>query len=64
MVEQMLIQKAAAFSAEDSDIGNVTSTCMDIELHDNTPVQLNYHFVPKPLYAELKAYVEDLLSRG
>ena len=64
MVEQMLIQEAAAFSVEESDTGNVTSTCMGIKLHDNTPVQLNYHSVPKPLYAELKAHVEDLLNRG
>ena len=64
MVEQMLIQEAAAFSVEDSDIGNVASTSMDIKLHDNTAVQLNYHSVPKPLYAELKAHIEDLLNRG
>ena len=64
MVEQIIIQVAATFSVEDSDIGNVTSTCMDIKLHDNTPVQLNYHSVPKPLYAELKAHIEYLLSIG
>ena len=64
MVEQMLIQEAAAFSLEDSDIGNVTYTSMDIKLHDKTPVQLNYHSVPKPLYTELKANIEDLLKRG
>ena len=39
MVKQMLIQEAAAFTVEDSDIGNVTSTRMYIKLHDNTPVQ-------------------------
>ena len=39
MVKQMLIQEAAAFIVEDSDIGNVTSTRMYIKLHDNTPVQ-------------------------
>ena len=64
MVEQMLIQEAAAFSLEDSDIGNVTYTSMDIKLHDKTPAQLNYHSVPKPLYTELKAHIEDLLKRG
>ena len=64
MVEQMLIQEAAAFSLEDSDIGNVTYASMDIKLHDKTPVQLNYHSVPKPLYTELKAHIEDLLKRG
>ena len=64
MVEQIIIQVAAAFSVEDSDIGNVTSTCMDIKLHDNTPVQLNYHSVPKPLYAELKEHIEHLLKKA
>ena len=64
MVEQMLIREAAAFFVEDSDIGNVTSTSMDIKLHDNTPVQLTYHSVPKPLHVELKAHIEDLLNRG
>ena len=64
MVEQMLIQEAAAFSVEDSDIGNITSTSMDNKLHDNTPVQLNYHCVTKPLHAELKAHIKDLLSKS
>ena len=60
----MSIQEVAAFSVSNSDIGNVTSTSMDIKLHNNTPVQLNYHSVPKPLYAELKTHIEDLLNRG
>ena len=63
MVEQILIQETAVFSVEDSNIGNVTSTCMDIKLYDNTPVQLN-HSVPKSLYAEMKTHIEDLLNRG
>ena len=42
MIEQMFIQEAAAFSVEDSNIGNVTSASMDIKLHDHTPVQLTF----------------------
>lgn len=65
IVEQMLFQMAAAFSGKDLDIENVTSTNNYIKLHDNTPGQLNYHYVPKPpLYAELKVHIEDLLNRG
>ena len=60
--EEMLIQEAAAFSVEDSDIANVTSTSIAIKLH-NTGVQLKYHSVSKPLYAELKAHIVDLLNR-
>ena len=40
MVDQMFIQEAAALSVEKSDIGNVTSTSIDIKLHDNTPVHI------------------------
>ena len=54
MVKQMLIQEAAAFTVEDSDIGNVTSTRMYIKLRDNTPVQGNYHSVPKPILCRIK----------
>lgn len=51
MVEQMLVQVAAALSVEYLDIANVTFTSMDIKIHDNTSVQLNYHSVAKSLYA-------------
>ena len=40
MVDEMFIQEAAALSVEKSDIGNVTSTSIDIKLHDNTPVHI------------------------
>ena len=59
MVEQMLIQVAAALSVEDSDIANVTFTSMYIKLHDNTSVQVNYHSVPKSLYAEMKENIYE-----
>ena len=42
MIEQMFIKEAAAFSVEDSSIGNVTSTSMNIKLHENTPVHLPF----------------------
>ena len=37
---------------------------MDIPLNDKTPVQKNYVAVPRPLYPEVKSYVEDLLNRN
>ena len=40
MFDEMFIQEAAALSVEKSDIGNVTSTSIDIKLHDNTPVHI------------------------
>ena len=37
---------------------------MDIKLKDRTPVQKNYVAVPRPLYPEVKAYIEDLLNKN
>ena len=37
---------------------------MDINLTDSVPVQRKYTAIPRPLYAEIKQYVEDLLNRG
>ena len=35
---------------------------LNLDLEDQTPVQKNYVAVPKPLYPEVKAYIEDLLN--
>ena len=37
---------------------------MDISLTDSVPVQRKYTTLPRPLYAKVKQYVEDLLNRG
>ena len=63
-VQQLITREADVFSVVDSDIGNITSTQMEIKKQDKTPVQLNYHSVPKPLYAELKAHIENLYNKG
>ena len=36
---------------------------MDIKLKDHQPVQKNYMSMPRPLYAEVKQYIEDLFNR-
>ena len=48
----------------DSDIGNITPNQMEIKLQDKVPVQLNYHSVPKPQYAELRANIENFYKKG
>ena len=63
-VQQLITREADVFSVVDFDIGNITSTHMEIKLQDKTPVQLNCHSVPKPLYAELKAHIENLYNKG
>lgn len=37
---------------------------LGINLTDKVPVQKNYVAVPRPLYPEVKAYIEDLLNRN
>ena len=37
---------------------------MDIGLTSDQPVQKNYIPIPRPLYPEVKSYIENLLNRG
>ena len=46
------------FSVDDTNIAK-----LDINLSDQTPVQLNYHTVSRPLCAERKTYLEDLFNK-
>jgi hypothetical protein len=61
---QLLIEEADAFAIDDDDVGCITELQMDIKLNDSTPVQKNYVAVPRPLYPEVKAYIEDLLNKN
>jgi len=60
----LLREEAAAFSASDDDIGYIEDLEMPITLSDNKPVQKTYNAIPRPLYSEVKAFVEDLLNRN
>ena len=61
---QLLREESAAFSRDDSDIGDLPDLEMKINLSDNRPVQKNYASIPRPLYPEVKRYIEDLLNRN
>ena len=63
-VQQFITREADRFSVVDSDIGNITSTQIEIKLQDKTPIQLSYYSVPRLLYAELKAHIENLYNKG
>ena len=63
-VQQLITREADIFSVVDSDIGNITSTQMEIKFQDKTPVQLSYHHVLKPPHAELKAHLKNLYNKG
>ena len=62
-VQQMLKEEADSFSRE-GEIGDAKGLQMNIHLTDSVPVQKNYTAIPRPLYPEVKQYVEDLLNKG
>ena len=60
----MLSEEEESFSRGDSDIGCAQDLQMELKLHDQTPMQHTYRSLPRHLYEEVKAYIEDLLNRG
>ena len=59
----MLEEESLSFSENDSDIGQAKRLELEINLNDHSPVQKNYTAVPELLYAEVNAYIEDLLNK-
>lgn len=64
IVSQMLREESESFSRSDDDIGCVGNLQMDISLKDVEPVSKAYLSVPKPLYKEMKDYLQDLIAQG
>ena len=64
IVRKMLAKEAESFSKTNDDVGRAEELQVDINLTDSVPVQRKYTAIPRPLYAEVKQYVEDLLNRG
>ena len=60
---RFLSEEQESFSKDDSDIGRLPRLKLDIRLKNQIPVQKNYVAVPRPLYAQVKAYIKDLLNR-
>ena len=63
IVRKMLEEEAQSFSRTDDDVGRAEELQVDINLTDSVPVQKRYNAIPRPLHAEVKQYVEDLLNR-
>ena len=63
-IKHLLFEERDAFCVDDQDVGCAENLQLKINLSYKTPVQKNYIGVPKPLYPELKHYIEDLLNRG
>lgn len=63
IVREMLYEESNAFAQDDNDIGCIPSLQKTITLEDDIPVQRCYTSIPKPLYQEVKAYIQDLLAK-
>ena len=48
----------------DDEVGCVENLELEIQLKDNDPVRKNYISIPKPLYGEVREYLEDLINRN
>ena len=53
-----------SFSSSEQDIGCIPDLEMEINLKDSQPVQKKYTSIPRPLYPEVKQYIEDLLNQN
>ena len=60
---KLLCEEQNSFLRNDDDIGIVPDLKLNINLTDNIPVQKNVA-VPRPLYPEVRAYIEDLLNKN
>ena len=63
VAKAMLREECHSFARNDEDIGCINDLELGINLTTNEPVQKNYVSVPRPLYPEVKQYIEDLLNR-
>ena len=61
IVEKVLMEEADVFCRDKEDQGDVTDMLMDIQLVDNVPVVVPHRQIPRPLYDEVKNFVNDLI---
>ena len=64
MVFKLLTEEQDSFARDGNYIGCIKELELELDLVDHTPVQKNYIAVPKLLYPEVKAYIEDLLNQN
>ena len=64
IVRQMLQEEADAFARDENEVGCIDNLELEINLSDDQPVRKNYVSIPKPLYGEVKEYIEDLINRN
>ena len=61
LVQDMLVDVSAAFQRDKTDLGDLPDLQMEIALCDTVPVCVPHRHVPRPLYDEVKNFVNDLI---
>ncbi|KAI5630534.1 hypothetical protein C0J50_7585, partial [Silurus asotus] len=61
---KMLHEESNAFAKDGNDLGCIPNLQMVINLSDDVPVQRAYTSIPRPLFKEVKDYIQDLLIKG
>ena len=61
---KMIVENSESFAQHEDDIGDASELQMNINTTDEAPVQRSYNAIPKPLYAEVKNHIQNLLNRG
>ena len=63
-VKLLLREECESFMKDENDVNLIDGLELKMNMADETPVQRQYNRVPKPLYPEVKSYIEDLLNRN
>lgn len=64
IIEEIVHEETAAFAQDSNDIGCIPTLQMSSRLKDDIPVQKANASIPKPLYREVKEYIQELLVKG
>lgn len=63
ILKKILYEESSVFSKGDNNIGCIPSLQMSITLQDAIPVQRAYSTMLKPLFREVKGYIQELLAK-
>jgi hypothetical protein len=59
----MLLDEPDVFAQEGGNISCIPNLKLKLNLKDNMPVQKSYNSILKPLYKEVREYVQNLLEK-
>ena len=62
MAERVLREEAEVFCRDKSDHGDAPDLQMDIHMTDDVPVNVPHRQIPRPLYDEVKNFINDLIA--